>query len=223
MRSASTVRSRALGVELRAKREAAGLSGTEVAERLGWSPSWLSKVEHGHRGVTDVDVAALLAVCGVVGAEFARLVALCRESGRDTWVRPFGDDRVPAAEEARADSITGYHPVAVPRLLRIDVPVERADVLDRSAFYVGEEAVRRSGPEQLLHLLLVPAQVRVVPSRHCLDGPFTLLGDVVHLETLVADVYLERPDHVTTYRTAADRLAEVAWDVRRTRETLATT
>jgi len=168
-----------------------------------------------------VDVAALLAVCGVIGAEFAQLVALCRESDRDTWVRPLGDDLVLAAEQARAATIVGYHPVAVPSLLRIDRPV---DVPARAEFFVGEEALRRTTSEQVLHLLLVPARVRIVPARQCLNGPFTLFGDaVVHLETLVADVYLERPDHVAAYATAVRHLTEIAWDVDRSRELLATT
>ena len=97
-------------------------------------------------------------------------------------------------------------------------------MLERAEFYLGEDALRRVGSEQLLHLLLAPAKVRIVPSRQCPNGPFTLLGDaVVHLETLVADVYLERPDCVAAYRATADHLAEVAWDVERSRELLATT
>ncbi|MEO6088057.1 MAG: Scr1 family TA system antitoxin-like transcriptional regulator [Umezawaea sp.] len=217
------MRSRALGVELRGKREAAGLSAGSVVENLGWSPSRLSKLEHGERGTADVDVAALLAVCGVVGEEFARLVALCRDSDRDMWVRPFGNDLVSVNEEARAATIVGYHPMTVPGLLRTGLPVERQDVLRRAEFYLGEDALWRVGAEQLIHLLLVPAKVRIVPSRHCLNGPFTLLGDAVaHVETLIADVYLERPDHVAAYQATADRLAEVAWDVDRSRELLAT-
>ncbi|HWO67402.1 MAG TPA: Scr1 family TA system antitoxin-like transcriptional regulator [Umezawaea sp.] len=221
MRSGSTVRGRALGVELRAKRQAAGLSAGAVANLLGWSPSRLSKVESGDRGTADVDVAALLAVCGVIGAEFVRLVGLCRESDRDTWVRPFGEDLVLAAEQTRATTIVGYHPVAVPSLLRTDRPV---DVPARAEFFVGEEALRRTTSEQVLHLLLVPAKVRVVPARQGPSGPFTLLGDaVVHLETLVADVYLERLDHVAAYSAAVRHLTEIAWDVDRSRELLATT
>ncbi|WNV84162.1 Scr1 family TA system antitoxin-like transcriptional regulator [Umezawaea sp. Da 62-37] len=223
MRKGSTVRRRALGVELRGKREAAGLSAGEVVERLRWSPSRLSKLEHGERGSADVDVAALLAVCGVADEEFDRLVGLCQESDRDVWVQPFGDGRVLANEEARAAGMVGYQPMAVSGLLNVELSAERREVPGRAGFYVGEEALRRAGSEQLLHLLLVPAEVRVVPGQACVNGPFTLLGDaVVHLETLVADIYLERPDHVAAYRATVGRLSEVAWDVRRSREVLAT-
>jgi hypothetical protein len=86
-------------------------------------------------------------------------------------------------------------------------------------FYVTEPAL--SSPVggsavmhyQLLHLLLLPVDIRVVPPA-C--GGFTLFGDdVVHLETLVGNVFMEK--HIAAYRATASRLAEVAWDVEESR------
>jgi hypothetical protein len=76
---------------------------------------WL---ESGERGAADVDVAALLTVYGLTGAEFARLIGLCRHPDRGLWLQPFGDDREVLTEEARATSIVGYDPTAIPSLLQ---------------------------------------------------------------------------------------------------------
>lgn len=245
-RRESTTRSRRLGSELREKRLAAGWRSGMLAAELGWSLGKVSKLETGVRGATDTDVAAYLALCKVKGAEFARLVELCRESGRDTWVRPFGGERRTAAvEHDRSTAITHYHCMVVPgplrtpdyaRALRVDGRSER-DLLRRvrAAFYLEEQALLRPVGgravmhDQLMHLLLAPAEVRVVPTGaggHAgVPGSFALLDaadgrSVVHLECMVADVFLENPDHVAKYRAALGEVAAVALDVAASREVI---
>ncbi|WP_199444089.1 helix-turn-helix domain-containing protein [Umezawaea beigongshangensis] len=256
MRRDSTARSRQLGDELRAKRRAAGLSGVALCELLGWTSARLSKLENGERGTADVDVAAHLAVCGVTGAEFKRLLALSRASPGDVWVQPLGPepaDRLPRllVERARATEITGYDTMLVPALLRApdyvhaitsNVPVEMH--LDRESslrgvkttFYVEEQALHRviGGRavmhDQMMHLLLSPATVRVVPSRFGFHGgvfgAFTLFDTVddrpvVVQELLVGNAYCESAEHVARYRAALDAVAGSALDVERSRNVLA--
>ena len=54
------VRRRRLGLELRALREATGMSGEEVAERLSWSTSKLSRMEIGRNPPSPADLVKLL-------------------------------------------------------------------------------------------------------------------------------------------------------------------
>jgi transcriptional regulator with XRE-family HTH domain len=244
-RRESTTRSRRLGSELREKRLAAGWRSGLLAEELGWSLGKVSKLETGVRGATDTDVAAYLALCKVRGAEFARLVELCRESGKDTWVRPFGDEGpTAAAEHDRSTAITHYQCMVVPGPLRtpdyaraLGRGGDERDLLRRvrAAFYLEEQALLRPVGgravmhDQLMHLLLAPAEVRVVPTGaggHAgVPGSFALLDaadgrSVVHLEGMVADVFLENPDHVAKYRAALRDVAAVALDVATSREVI---
>jgi transcriptional regulator with XRE-family HTH domain len=256
MRRDSTARSRQLGDELRAKRRAAGLSGVALCALLGWTSARLSKLENGERGTADVDVAAHLAVCGVTGAEFKRLLVLNRASDAEVWVQPLGAEpaeRLPRllVEVARATGITGYDTMLLPALLRApdyaraitsDVPVEMG--LDRenslrgvrSTFYVEEQALHRVigdravMHDQMMHLLLSPATVRVVPSRFgChggVFGAFTLFDTVddrpvVVQELLVGNAFCESPDHVARYRATLAAVAGAALDAERSRLLLA--
>ncbi|MCS7479563.1 helix-turn-helix domain-containing protein [Umezawaea endophytica] len=240
-RRESTTRSRRLGSELRDKRMAAGWRSGLLAAALGWSLGKVSKLESGVRGASDTDVAAYLALCRVRGAEFARLVELSRESGKDTWVRPFGDDgRTATAEHDRSTAVTHYACMVVPGPLRTPgyaralgavAPPRRG----RAVFYLEEQVLLRPVGgravmhDQLMHLLLAPAEVRVVPTgagAHAgVPGSFALLDAtdgraVVHLESMVADVFLENPEHVARYRAAVEGVAAVALDVVRSREVI---
>ncbi|XKK41813.1 helix-turn-helix transcriptional regulator [Nocardiopsis sp. ARC36] len=53
-----------LGVRLRELREEAGLSGRELAVRLGWHPSKVSKLEHGKQTASLEDLRSWARVCG---------------------------------------------------------------------------------------------------------------------------------------------------------------
>ncbi|PRY35825.1 helix-turn-helix domain-containing protein [Umezawaea tangerina] len=232
----STARSRQLGGELRGKRVAAGWQSGRLAAELGWSPGKVSKLETGVRGVSETDVAAYLAVCGVKGAEFTRLVSLSRESGRDVWVRPRGALGV---EEARATGVVEYQCMVVPRLLRTPeyaraIGEEAIEGRAAGTFFVEEQVLARpvGGREvmhdQLMHLVLSPAVVRVVPTGvggHAgVRGSFAVLesaeGAVVRLEGLVADVFLEGEGEVAVYRGVLEEVEAVALSVGASREVL---
>lgn len=53
-----------LGVRLRELRGEAGLSGRELAARLGWQPSKVSKLEHGKQTASAQDLRSWARVCG---------------------------------------------------------------------------------------------------------------------------------------------------------------
>ena len=60
-RDTPSVRERRLARELRTLRTASQLHGKDVAARLGWSPSKVSRIETGRTGVAEADLERLAA------------------------------------------------------------------------------------------------------------------------------------------------------------------
>src|SRR2546421_3217722 len=76
-----TAQGRELAEELRIYRELLGVPGHVLAERLGWSASKVSRIEHGLQPVSEVDVVRYAAHCGVPAEGIDALLDLCREPG----------------------------------------------------------------------------------------------------------------------------------------------
>lgn len=249
-REGSTARSRWFGEYLRGKRKANRLSADEVAQELEWAPSDVAALELGERVAGTPEIIKFLLLCRTLRAELREMVAFHAECDKDTWLQTFHGDpaarvQVPLREEARANAITGYHPMIVPGPLRtpeytravhdVDQPQARQDHLERvpSVFYLGEHVPGRVAGNpavmhgQITHLLTSPSTVLIVPS----DSPvvcegFTILDNVrdrpvVHVEIKVANLFLEDLHQVGVYRRVVTRLAETAWDVDRSRRLLA--
>ena len=86
------VRRRRLGLELRALREATGVSGEDVASALGWSSSKLSRMEIGRNPPAPADLAKLLDHYGVTdAARRDELAVLLREAKRKGWWQIYSD------------------------------------------------------------------------------------------------------------------------------------
>jgi transcriptional regulator with XRE-family HTH domain len=80
-----------LGEWLRETRDACGLTGAEVARRLRWAPSKVSRIEN-HEGVSPGDVRELLDVYGITNPDDVRpLVELARQAQQRGWWQAFGD------------------------------------------------------------------------------------------------------------------------------------
>jgi transcriptional regulator with XRE-family HTH domain len=75
----STARRRELGAELRRIREQSGYKGADLATRLCWTTTRLSRAETGNRAMTELEVSTYTAMCGVAGAELDDLLALANE------------------------------------------------------------------------------------------------------------------------------------------------
>ncbi|HEX3590789.1 MAG TPA: Scr1 family TA system antitoxin-like transcriptional regulator, partial [Pseudonocardiaceae bacterium] len=137
---ASSARGRELGVELRKRREAAGLKGYDLAEQLGWSASKVSRMENGIRGVSEVDAAIYLTHCGVLQQELEDLLDIARAEDSDTWLQEHGE-RLPdnlrtlVYHETTAAASASYEPSLVPGLLQTSdyarAVFEFADVVPR--------------------------------------------------------------------------------------------
>src|SRR6266699_1099141 len=80
-----TVRRRRLAAELRRLRERAGFTGDEVADRLGWSGSKISRIELHRTGIKLADLVLLLDLYNVadVHREGGIGGAICRRLARD--------------------------------------------------------------------------------------------------------------------------------------------
>ena len=151
------VRRRRLGLELRALREATGMSGEEVAGRLSWSTSKLSRMEIGRNPPSPADLSKLLDFYGTTDqAHREQLAILLREAKRRGWWQIYSDipystfigleaeavsmltyDQVipgPFQTEAYARAIiVGTDPVIAPETLdqRVEVRMTRQVVLTK--------------------------------------------------------------------------------------------
>ncbi|MET8043513.1 helix-turn-helix transcriptional regulator [Micromonospora sp. NPDC005215] len=118
------MRRRRLGLELRRLREAAGLTGDQVIERIGWaSASKLSRLENGRSRPDPQDVGVLLALYGADEALHAELLGIAGEAGdMRGWLKNFPvmtqQQRSWAELEAGCAEISEYNPVLVPGLLQ---------------------------------------------------------------------------------------------------------
>jgi transcriptional regulator with XRE-family HTH domain len=118
-----TVRRRRLAAELRRLRERAHLTGDQVAERLGWSPSKISRYELARTGLNPSEVEKLLDLYGVDELQRDELLALAREARLKGWWETYAD-ALPENNlafiglEAQASSVREWHVEVVPGLLQ---------------------------------------------------------------------------------------------------------
>jgi transcriptional regulator with XRE-family HTH domain len=80
-----TVRQRRLGAELRRLRENQGFTADEVAERLRWSPSKVSRMETARIGARLSDVRVLLELYRLDEAHLGEVLALTQVAGQKGW------------------------------------------------------------------------------------------------------------------------------------------
>jgi transcriptional regulator with XRE-family HTH domain len=115
-----TIRRRRLGVELRRRREQAGVTIDTVAERLGCSTSKVSRIETGHTSATTTDVKNILDIYGVEDEVKAELVQIAREARQKGWWHPYSTVLTGAyvGLEAAARSIRTYEQQLIPGLLQ---------------------------------------------------------------------------------------------------------
>ncbi|OLF08260.1 helix-turn-helix domain-containing protein [Actinophytocola xanthii] len=125
-RTNATACHRELGAELKKRREAAGLTGQQVAEHTGWHRTKVSRVESGHYAISPVELIHYLAACGIHRPrEFDDLTDLCRQAQRDEgywigrhakWMEETGSSLI--FHESTAVQCVTYEPVLVPGLLQ---------------------------------------------------------------------------------------------------------
>jgi transcriptional regulator with XRE-family HTH domain len=162
MTTSPSLRRRRLAAELRKLREQSGMSVTEVAKRLDWQASRISRVENRQSGITAPDLRKLLNMYEVVDQGYrAYLTELARRLNERGWWQKYAGlivgeyaDLISLEEEAR--TIRTYEQELVPGLLqtpdyaraviraggptdtteqiqrRVEIRIERQEVLVRS-------------------------------------------------------------------------------------------
>ncbi|WP_305789420.1 helix-turn-helix domain-containing protein [Symbioplanes lichenis] len=117
-----TVARERLRQRLRELREQSGLPSQEVARRMDWSGSKLSRIEKGDVTVQPLEVRALLTLYGVSSdSEVLLLTALARQSRTRQWYskhRLAGDYQRFVAYESEASRISVWQVLFVPGLLQ---------------------------------------------------------------------------------------------------------
>ena len=118
-----SVRSRQVSLQLRALREERGLTGSAVAKALGMSPSKISRLETGSRGLSVDDVAALLGHYKIAEQQRAQILDQVRKSGERGWWESQGLGLPELWQalinfESRATRIQNYEAMFVPGLLQ---------------------------------------------------------------------------------------------------------
>jgi len=119
------VRGRRLAAELRRLRERSGLTGEEVASRLGWSGSKISRIEHHRIGVKQGDLRKLLDLYGVTEPHRLDLLELARESAQKGWIEAVtasfpAEYATYLQTEAEAELLWNWEPFIVPGLLQTE-------------------------------------------------------------------------------------------------------
>ena len=117
-----TVRRRRLAAELRRLREHANLTGDQVAERVGWSASKLSRFENAHTAPRPAEIRKLLALYGVA-RPVEELLALGQEAAGKGWWETYSQTIPPEYSaligmEAEARAASSWAPLIVPGLLQ---------------------------------------------------------------------------------------------------------
>lgn len=129
-RRKKTVRGRRLSMELKRLREAAGLSGDQVASRLQWSQSKVSRVETGRIAVGSKDLRTLLDLYGLPEDQQDKYFELGRGAKVKGWWEAYADaiprDYVDYIElESAASSLLIYSPQIVNGILQTEDYAQR--------------------------------------------------------------------------------------------------
>lgn len=197
MTALPTVRRRMLGSELRSIREELGLTVNEMAERLGWPQSKVSRVETGRSGIRPHEVEATLDAYQVTATERREALAtLAREVRQRMWWTPYSDVITQRyaeyiAFEAEACSMRSFAATLIPGLfqtaeytraisatLQPESPPHEIDALVNVRLARQNAALRRSDP---LHVWAVLDEATL---RRQIGGPKAMASQLHHLLTV---------------------------------------
>src|SRR3569833_1765745 len=118
-----TVRGRQLARELRHLREQSGMTGEQVAAKMSWEQSKISRMETAKMRITTGEVMELCETYGVDGGKRDQLVLLARSARQRDWWREYSDKVKKGfidflAFEAEARTSCGYEAQVIPGILQ---------------------------------------------------------------------------------------------------------
>jgi transcriptional regulator with XRE-family HTH domain len=145
MRSGTLIRRRQLARILRDLRRRSGLTIEDLAPKLDFSPSKLSRIENAHQGVDVHVVRTMMDVFGVAGDQWNAILDLTRQASARGWWRAYGlDDQGYVPLEAEASAVREYTVNYLPGLLQT---ADYARALFERSLHVGNRAVRENDVE----------------------------------------------------------------------------
>jgi len=259
-RPTPTLRRRELGARLKRLRLEKGMTADDVAQALMVSPTKISRLETGARGVNPRDVRDLCSIYGVGDDERDRLMTLTRQSREPSWWQQDDTEYSTWLDlEAAAASIASYKADVLPGLLQIEDyarsvieatlpnPTDERIVQlatsrqERQKLVTGDpglqlwtvldEAVvtRVVGNREIMHrqirflidrAALPNVDIQLIPfeagAHAALNSTFEILHfeeaapDIVYVEGLLGQHYLEGPKELTRYRRVFDQLRAIA-------------
>ncbi|MEV6982405.1 helix-turn-helix transcriptional regulator [Sphaerisporangium sp. NPDC051017] len=146
-RTSPTARRRRLAAELRRLRKAAGLTREQVAEALSCAPATITRFEIARSGPRVGEVALMLELYGISGAQRDALLKMAKEARRRGWWHPYSDT-IPTwfetfvSLEEEAATIRTYECELVPGVFQTD-GYARATILAEPVVPDAEEVDRR--------------------------------------------------------------------------------
>ena len=189
-----TVRGRRLRYELRRLREQAGLTRDEVARRLEWSGSKVSRIETGQSRAQTGDVRDLLDIYGVQGDEAEALVQLAREARKRGWWTAYNDvfTGTYVGLEAEASAMRTYQPQIIPGLLETEDYARaliRAGLVRADPDEIERRVQARMARQEVLTRPDAPAIWAVLDEpiiRRPVGGPAVMRAQLQHLIDITA-------------------------------------
>lgn len=115
----SDARLRELGAVLREWRVRAGLQGQELARRIGWSQSHISRLESGNANITEMTVVQFLAFCGATAQDVADALQQAKET-EDGYLVRRDVLRNLVLHETKSSKIRSTAPLLIPGLLQTE-------------------------------------------------------------------------------------------------------
>ncbi|GAB2802993.1 helix-turn-helix transcriptional regulator [Actinoallomurus bryophytorum] len=178
-RSGRSVRQRRAAAELKRLRELALLTGDEVAQRLGWSASKVSRVENARIRLRTDDVRLLLSLYEVTDEQRGMLISLIEGDGNKRWWDAYTDilssDLLTLISfEAEASSELNYEPMVMPGLLQ-------TEAYARQVIYMWQSITTIPPPELERRLEVRLTRQRVISS-----------GDPLKLSAIIDEAVLRR-------------------------------
>jgi transcriptional regulator with XRE-family HTH domain len=171
--------------------------GADVATRLGWSESKLSRIETARTGISEADLDRLLSAYGVRAEDGVRLIDLSRRGRARVWWTPYRSSMPDPydeylALEAEAVRMREWEAQVVPGLLQtdeyaravIEVGVDIAEpetIQRRLALRMARQAVLSRNPPPELSVVLDESVLhREIGGRDVLDRQLAHLFEASH-------------------------------------------
>ncbi|MFD0688584.1 helix-turn-helix domain-containing protein [Actinomadura fibrosa] len=202
-----TVRQRRLGLELRRLRDANSLTVEQIASRLNWSASKLSRLENAKIGARVSDVRLLLELYGVDESHKGEILALAHAATQPGWWLDYRHDINKGladyiAYEDEAESVRQYETQVIPGLLQSPgyaryviasysavVPTSPA-VVDRrvKARLRRQDVLRRASPLRLSVILDESVLLRRIGDATIMNEQLTRLAEWSRLPNITLRV-----------------------------------